>query len=206
MQEDNRKFIFFDGYKEFACNDKYTRCYTVILIATIDDIQMYFNVHCTILFVKSLTVMNKQYTAETVVSVSRNVWSEIHTEDRTKYWNTSLYLQEDTSPWNSRLRRAQVSYLFLQLLYVITEFISVFTAFGAFAYLQNAHLICVCVCFVLFVSGPALILCLDVASGWNWERCIPEILRLLGHRNFCSVLDVHCYNFRVIYLIRLKFS
>jgi hypothetical protein len=32
------------------------------------------------------------------------------------------------------------------------------------------------VVFVLFVSAPAHILCLTVASGWNKERCAPEIL------------------------------
>jgi hypothetical protein len=37
---------------------------------------------------------------------------------------------------------------------------------------------CYCVfffVFVFFVSGPAHILCLTVASGWNKERCTPEI-------------------------------
>jgi hypothetical protein len=35
---------------------------------------------------------------------------------------------------------------------------------------------CCCIfCFVLFVSAPAHILCLTVASGWNKERCMPEI-------------------------------
>jgi hypothetical protein len=149
--------------------------------------------------------MNKQHTAETVVSVSRNVWNEKLTEDRIIYWNTSLYLQEDTSPWNARLRRAQVSYLFLQFLYVITEFICVFTAFGAFAYLRKAPLDLFFVLFCLFQ-----VLLISCASPWRagetGNGASPEILRLLRHRHFCSVLDAHCYNFRVRYLIRLKFS
>ena len=49
-------------------------------------------------------------------------------------------------------------------------------------------------CFVLFVSGPAHILCLTVASGWNKERCIPEALPLLHNRNFCRVLHACCHN------------
>ena len=162
------------------------------------------SLHCP--FLKRLTVMNKHHTAETVVSVSKNLWSERHTEDRIICWNTSLYLQEDTSPWNSRLRRAQVSYLFLQLLYVITELISVFTVFWRFRIFAKRAFVCSFFVCVLFVSGPAHILCLTVASGWNRERCIPEILRLLRHRNFCSVLDAHCYNFRVRYLSWLNFS
>jgi hypothetical protein len=34
--------------------------------------------------------MNKQHTAETVVSVSNDVWNERHNEDRIIYLNTSL--------------------------------------------------------------------------------------------------------------------
>jgi hypothetical protein len=41
-------------------------------------------------FLKRLTVMKKQRTAKTVVSVSENVWSERHNEDRIIYLNTSL--------------------------------------------------------------------------------------------------------------------
>jgi hypothetical protein len=52
-------------------------------------------------------------------------------------------------------------------------------------------------CFVLFVSSPAHILCLTVASGWNKERRIPEILPLLRHSTFCSVLGACCYYYLV---------
>jgi hypothetical protein len=63
---------------------------------------------------------------------------------------------------------------------------------------------CVSLCF-FFVSGAAHILCLTVASGWNKERCIPEMLPLLCHKNFCSVLDAYHYNSRIRYFILLKF-
>jgi hypothetical protein len=66
-------------------------------------------------------------------------------------------------------------------------YISVFTVFVGYAYSRNAPL-CFLLCSVLFVSGPAHILCLTVASGWNKERCILEILPLLYHRTFCNVL------------------
>jgi hypothetical protein len=34
--------------------------------------------------------------------------------------------------------------------------------------------LCLC-CLFCFFSGPAHILCLNAASGWNKERCIPKI-------------------------------
>jgi hypothetical protein len=60
-----------------------------------------------------------------------------------------------------------------------------------------------CVLFFFFFyglfSGPAHILCLIVASGWNKERCIPEILLcLLSKMGSCSLLfqgviiHLHC--------------
>ena len=43
----------------------------------------------------------------------KNIWSERRTKVKIIDLNTSLYLQEDISQLNSRLRTAQVSYLFV---------------------------------------------------------------------------------------------
>ena len=59
-----------------------------------------------------------------------------------------------------KITNSTVSYLLQQYYYLQTVLISVFTVFGAFAHSRNAPL-----CFVLFVSGPAHILCLTVAGG-----------------------------------------
>jgi len=56
-------------------------------------------------------------------------------------------------------------------------------------------------CFVLFVLGPAHILCLSVAKVWNKERFISEVLPLLRHRTSCSALGPYYYNSRIRYLI-----
>ena len=118
--------------------------------------------------------------------------------------NTLFYIQEDISPWNSRLRRSQVSYPLLLCSYLQTLVFNVFAVFGAFVHPRNAPF-CFCVCFVLFVSGPAHILCLAVASGWNKERCIPEILWLLCQRVFSSVVQHAVKIPRNVDLTRLKF-
>ena len=125
-------------------------------------------------------------------------WSQNNT------FNASLYLQEDISPWNSRLRKAQVSITLPQFSYSQTLFISVsFTMVGAFRIVAKSAFVFL-LCSVLFVSGPAHILCLTVASGWNKERCIPKILPLLRHRTSYIVLDAPCYNSSIRYSIWLK--
>jgi len=139
--------------------------------------------------------MNKSRTTE------RNMYfyvsGERCTEGRIIFLNSSLYLQEDTSPWSWRLRTAQVSYCFHICSYLLTELISVFTVFGAFRTVAKSAFLFL-LCSVLFVAGPAHILCLTVASGCNKERCIPEILPLLCPRH------THCFNSRIVYLIGLK--
>jgi len=69
---------------------------------------------------------------------------------------------------------------------------------------REMRLCCFSLCSVLYFSGPAHILCLTVASGWNKEQCIPEVLPLLRHRTFCNVLRNSCYNTSVRYSIWLK--
>jgi hypothetical protein len=120
------------------------------------------------------------------------------------YLIASLYLQEDISPWNSRLPTAQVSIIFSQCSYLQTVFISVsFTMVGTFRIVAKSAFVFL-LCSVLFVSGPAHILCLIVASGWNKERCIPEILPLLRHKISYSVWRTSCYNSSTRYSIWLK--
>jgi len=43
-------------------------------------------------------------------------------EARIIYLNTSLNLQEDSAPWNWRLRRTQVCFMFSQCSYLQTTF------------------------------------------------------------------------------------
>ena len=113
-------------------------------------------------------------------------------------------LKEDISPRNSRLRRAQVSIIFSQRSYLQTVFISIFfTMVGAFRMVAKSAFVFL-LCSVLFVSGPAHILCLIVASGWNKERCIPKILPLLRHTTSYSVFGVSNYNSSMRYSIWLK--
>jgi hypothetical protein len=52
--------------------------------------------------------------------------------------------------------------------------------------------------FLGLFSGPAHILCLIVASGWNKEQCMPEIFSLLLTKLFCHV--THCVTFTLLLL------
>jgi len=81
--------------------------------------------------------------------------------------NTFKYLvvlQEDISPRNSRLRTAQVSFLFSQNSDLQTLLISVFTVFWRFRIDAKCAFLLL-LWFVLLVSGPANVLCLTVESG-----------------------------------------
>jgi hypothetical protein len=87
-------------------------------------------------FIKRIVTLMKrniQHRRTCRTSMSKIVWSELRTEARTIFLNTSFYIQEDRAPWNSRLRTAQVRFLFLQCCYLQTVLISVFTVFGTFA-------------------------------------------------------------------------
>jgi len=153
--------------------------FTVLLSETVNDVSLYFNVHCTIVFyLRIITVANRQYTTQTyeLVFLNKNVleWVAYWSKNNTFILNTSLYIQEDISPWKSRLRRSQVSYLLSLCSYLQTLIINVFYSDWRFRISAKGALFVFCVCFVLFVSGPAHILCLTVASGWNKERCIPK--------------------------------
>jgi len=83
-----------------------------------------------------------------------------------------VVLQEDMSPWNSRLRTAQISFFFSQNSDLQTLLISVFTVFGRFRIDAKCAFVFL-LWFVSLVSGPAYILCLSVANGCNKERRIP---------------------------------
>jgi hypothetical protein len=67
--------------------------------------------------------------------------------------NTSLYIQEDISPWNSRLRRSQVSYLLSLCSYLQTSVINVFYSVWRFRITAQRAFVFLCVfCFVCFRS------------------------------------------------------
>jgi len=88
------------------------------------------------------------------ISTSNNVWSKWRTEVKILYLIASLYLQEDISPWNSRLLTAQISIPFSQCSYLQTVFISVFLqCLALFAWSRKAPLcFFVLFCFVCFRS------------------------------------------------------
>jgi len=66
-------------------------------------------------------------------------------------YGTSLCIQEDTSPRNSRLRRTQVRFLFSRYFYLQTVLISVFfTVFGFSRSREMRLYVFRCVCFVCF--------------------------------------------------------
>jgi len=140
------------------------------------------------------------YSIEAVYDIHEQEWRSAVTTIRL---NTSLCIQEDTSSWNSRLRRTQVRFLFSQYSYLQTVLISVFAVFGLSCSREMRLYVFSCVCFVCFRSR--LFHPLIVASGWNKEQCIPEILPLLRHRTFCIVLCAFCYNYRIMCLVCLKF-
>jgi hypothetical protein len=92
-----------------------------------------------------------------------------------KYKLHFLAVQEDDSEWSIRTWTAQVSFQRFQFSYLTIVPPTVFT------YSRTVR-VAVCLLIMFFFlfyglfSGPAHILCLIVASGWNKERCIPEIL------------------------------
>jgi hypothetical protein len=87
-----------------------------------------------------------------MIYTSKNVRTEWRSADTTTSLNTSLCVQEDTSPRNSRLRRTQVSFLFSQHSYLRTVLISVFTVFGLSRRREIRLYVFRCVCFVCFRS------------------------------------------------------
>jgi hypothetical protein len=103
--------------------------------------------------------------------------------------NQELYIQEDEQEWSTRTRTAQVSFHHFQVSYLRTVLITVFNCSRNVR--VTAFTNCVLSLFFFFFfwglfSGPAHVLCLTVASGWNKERCIPEILSLLLTKLFFS--------------------
>ena len=152
--------------------------------------------------------MIKEYTTQTYL------WN-IHKQQCVKkmaYWrqnNIFNYLAVPTRRYITmkfKIADNTAKYNFSQRSYLQTVFISVsFTMVGAFRIVAKSAFVFL-LCSVLFVSGPAHILCLIVASGWNKERCIPEILSLSSHRTSYSVLGASCYNSSIRYSIWLMLS
>ena len=56
--------------------------------------------------------------------------------------------------------------------------------FWLFRTVAKLRLLFVCVCVFFFLSGPAHILCLTVASGWNKEQCTPAAIDIITSQNF----------------------
>jgi hypothetical protein len=139
---------------------------------------------------RTVTVMNKshQQRRKCIFYVS----SEWCTAIRIIFLNSSLYLQEDTSPWNWRIRTAQVSSCFHICFYLQTVRISVFTVFCPFAQSRNAPFCFCCVLFWLF-QVPLT----SCASPWR-----AGVTRNGASPKYCYhyVLDPHCYNSRIVYL------
>jgi hypothetical protein len=105
-----------------------------------------------------------------------------HTEARTINYKSSLY--KKLTQWTTRRRTTQVSFHHFQVALPLT----VFTFFPALYVLLFLLIVffCVCVCvffFFAFFMVPFQVslisYCLSVASGWNEEWRIPEILPLL---------------------------
>jgi len=129
------------------------------------------------------------------------------------YWNkniifilkTSLYVQEDISSWNSRLRRSQVSYLLSLCSYLQTLVINVFCSVWRFHITAQSAFVFLCVfCFVCFRSRshPVPHRGERVKQGTVHS----EILRLLCQRIFSSVLEHAVKIPTVVHLTWLKFS
>jgi hypothetical protein len=136
---------------------------------------------------RTVTVMNKSHIAETNMYFLCIGWMKYCGQNN--IFKFLVVPKKDTSPWNWKLRTAQVSSCFHFYSYFQTVFINVFSVFGVFAQFRIELFFCS----VLFVSGLAHILWLTVASGCNKERCIPEILSLLCPRH--TLLEFQDYIF-----------
>jgi len=129
---------------------KFTLRYTALSSATVNDIQLCFNVSYMILSYKECNCNEQvKYSREERVFFVSGEWC---TEIRIIFLNPSLYLQEDTSPWSWRIRTAQVSYCFHICSYLLTVLINVFTVFGDSHSRETCHFVFVVFCFVCFRS------------------------------------------------------
>ena len=107
--------------------------------------------------------------------------TQLHAFSDQRYWNVQqegsrishlvrIYVTED----GKKKPRIEVSFVFTCNLCLL---------------LLSVEQLLICV----FFSGPALILCLTVASGWNKERCAPEIeLIITLPQNSQLCLTVYC--------------
>jgi hypothetical protein len=107
--------------------------------------------------------------------------------------NTSLYLQEDTTPSRLKVKNSTVKFLLSQSSYLQTLLVSVFTPSGAVALSRNAPLcfLFVVLCFVF--SGPTHILCLGRDERVKQGTMNANISPLLRHKTLYSVLGAYRY-------------
>ena len=187
-------FIFQKRNRNCIWKSWFSLRYTVCLFssATVDDVPLCLNGRCLILCWKGSYV-------QTIKIQSTDSHSHFFREQECQfvaYWSKKyklqfLAVQEDDSEWSTRTWTAQISFQHFQVSYLTTVPPTVFI------YSRTAR-VTVCLLIVFFVffflfyglfSGPAHILCLIVASGWNKERCIPEILPFLLFKiGSCSLL------------------
>jgi hypothetical protein len=77
-------------------------------------------------------ISNIQHRCKCNVSLSR-MYGKMTEWSQNNIFKYLVVLQEDISPWNSRLQTAQISFLFCQNSDLQTLLISVLQCFGAFA-------------------------------------------------------------------------
>ena len=99
----------------------------------------------------------------------------------------------------SRLRRAQVSFLFSQCSHLETVLISVFAVSGALRIVaEGASVFFVVFCFLCFSSRSYPVPHRDERVKQGMVH--PRNIDIITSQNFCSVLSAYCYNSSIRHL------